>query len=356
MRHAVTALAAFGAAATLAACSSSGPHPNPSKAIPTVSSSSPSVIQHTTANSVLRVNAGVSVAPGASTVLTPDGGWQISSSPFGSSLTVGSKRYQAPVGYVIVPVAWLFTPPAPVTVGAGAATGPTSPSTVLGLDTAGGKYTLTRSATSAGSVLVTVPVKSATKLSTSVTFDKVVQQVDTAGHRVAGVGLAAVGQYDGLSNTGTGTCPPVASQFSGTGGQFSGTCGLVSISRSAWLSGKGWAGPGQMWVQVTGIVNPGTMSWTDTVAGKKVVTKYTVSGVLTGASLNNNQATSTDRRNSSYVMLFRAPSGTGSLTLKVNEILTGKATTPIKAPMSAPATQQASVVIVSALTFQKQSN
>ena len=351
---------------SLSACTdgSSGSHPSSAVDGSRVSASASgssvpagTVIQRTASGTVLPVSASVPVRSGSTSVITPDGSWEASTSAFGKTITLGKTAYTAPSGQVVVPVTWVFTPPSASTTGSGASSSvPDSPRTKITLVADGKSYTVTNNPTTSSASVVTIPAAAAKNMHIEFTFDGVKQTVSAAGVRVLGKAAQTDGLYDGLSTSGTGVCPVVANNFTGTGGAFTSTCGLVSVSRAAWLPEQGWAGKGQVWVSVTGIVNPGTMTWTDKIKKKTTVTKYNVTGALSGATLAGNQASDVQRNGSSYTMVFKASAGTGSMTLKVNEVLTGKATSDIKAPLTAPSTQKVSVQIVSALTFQKASH
>lgn len=343
----------------LAGCSGSSDTPKPTSKTNKVSTSTTpaKAVQNTETGKVLPIKVTIPVAGSAESVKTPDGGWRISPASFGPQVSYGGINYKAPTGSMIVPISWLYTPPAPSTSGEGAVSPvPSAPATKLSLVAGKKVYPLTTNPTTSGSVLVTIPAADVPAMKIAMSFDKVTQKVNSAGQRVLNVGIASDGLYDGLSNTGTGVCPSVSSQFTGLGGRFTGSCGLNSITRSAWLPGIGWAGNHQVWVQVTGIINPGAMTWTDKSGKKTITTKYDVKGSLTGATLSGNAATDVKQTGASYTLRFKATAGVGSMPLKINEVLTGKATTPIKAPMTAPTTQQVQVDIVSPLTFQKSTN
>lgn len=350
MKFRIGALVACAAMGTLSGCTSSSHHTTSTS---TSTVSGPSVIQHTSAFTALPLKNTAAISEVADKVRTPDGSWQISAGKPVTAMNDGGVRYTAASGYSLVPVTWLFTPNPPTYVGSNASGGPDGPTTALVLHAGAHPIALTSNPTTSGSTLVTMPTSAVSQAHLSVDFDHVSQIVSMEGRRDTRSAPETAALYDGIASLGTGQCPPVQSQFSSTGGQFSGTCGLSNVSRSAWLPGRGWAGKNQVWIQVTGVLNPGTMTWVDKVNNKDVVTHYTSTASLTGAMVGGSQAVSVNQQHNQYLMLFKAAANTGSMNLKVDEMFTGTANGDIKPPLSAPKNQSAAVEIVSSLSFQK---
>lgn len=350
LRAATLIACAAVASVSLSACS----HDDHKAVRPSATSSNgASVIQHTGAYTALPIKTTAPISVSAESVRTPDGSWQISMAKSSATYTDSGVTYTAPSGYVLVPVTWLYTPNPPTYVGSNASGGPDAPSTRLNLHAGSRSISVTPNPTTSGSALLTLAASSVSAANLSVDFDGVSQKVDASGVRDRRSSPKTDALYDSIASLGTGVCPEVRSQFSSTGGQFFGTCGLSNVSRAAWLPGRGWAGDHQVWIQVTGVLNPGTMTWVDKVDGKNVVTNYDSTASLTGAQVGGSQAVSVETKHNQYLMLFRAPANTGSMNLKVNELFTGSAKGDIKSGLSAPKNQSAAVEIVSSLSFQR---
>lgn len=264
-------------------------------------------------------------------VATPEGTWHFGLGKVASSVDGETMSYLTEGKNVLVPVAWSFTPPGGYSQAeqAGAVSQPDQ--TEIRLVAGGKPYLLTPDMTSSDAQIVAVPGAANQPLSLRVTYRDLTQTIDLRTGKVTGTERAA-GLYDGLSTSGSGTCPEISNGFtSGVGLQVRATCGIVAVTRASYRKGSGWAPAGTAWVTATVIVNPGSFVWHNP---DKTVSIYSTKVELTGASLGGKPSSSISRTGNSFNITFAAPAGKASMQLVLNQKLTG-ITTQVAPPQTA---------------------
>lgn len=298
---------------------------------------------------------------------TPDGSWSFYAdrSNVSSYLTGDTKAYYVSNGtytaadatstpsttrastsqsdFTLLPIGWTFTAPAP-TAGVDAPASSSASRTKIALLAGGRSIPLAGNLNGGGKAVVAIPANAVSGAVVQVTYAGLVQKYDPFTGRLLTTGAAA-GLYDNLSSVGTGSCPPIKSGFdSSTGVQINATCGIVSVTRSAYNPENGWAPTGTVWVTVVAILPNTTATYRLNGVDPAV---YKLTPKVTAAGLGGTKAWSATVTGQQTTLIFAAPARHASLALSMQVTYTGTTTDPRTvsptitvtpaAPTSAPA-------------------
>ena len=279
---------------------------------------------------------------------TPDGSWSFYAdrSNVSSYLTGDTKAYYVSNGtytaadatstpsttpaattqpdFTLLPIGWTFTAPAP-TAGVDAPASSSASRTKIALLAGGRSIPLAGNLNGGGKAVVAIPANAVSGAVVQVTYAGLVQKYDPFTGRLLTTGVAA-GLYDNLSSVGTGSCPPIKSGFdSSTGVQINATCGIVSVTRSAYNPENGWAPTGTVWVTVVAILPTTTATYRLSGVDPAV---YKLTPKVTAAGLGGTKAWSANVTGQQTTLLFAAPARHASLALSMQITYTGTTTDP----------------------------
>ena len=281
-------------------------------------------------------------------LFTPDGSWSFYAdrSNVSSYLTGDTKAYYVSNGtytaadvtstpsttrastsqsdFTLLPIGWTFTAPAP-TAGVDAPASSSASRTKITLLAGGRAIPLAGNLNGGGKAVVAIPANAVSGAVVQVTYAGLVQKYDPFTGRLLTTGVAA-GLYDNLSSVGTGSCPPIKSGFdSSTGVQINATCGIVSVTRSAYNPENGWAPMGTVWVTVVAILPTTTATYRLSGVDPAV---YKLTPKVTAAGLGGTKAWSANVTGQQTTLLFAAPARHASLALSLQVTYTGTTTDP----------------------------
>lgn len=321
-------LAALAITGSLAAC---GGDATPGKTVTVRVTPTPTLTSRTALLGVgdtVSYGQAIDMPADAAVLATPVGSLSFVTGASSSYLTTPTRNYAGMNGAVVLPVQWTFTPPAASSSAVGLSGMPSAATVRLVVD--GKTYSLGTSTGTSAAVALGLP-SGFKKVTATVTYGGLTQTVSLPGQKSTGTGYAA-SLTDGLSMTGTATCPAISNNYrsGAVGVQVLASCGIVAVNRYAYLPGSGWAGPGKTWVVVTMIVNPGSFSWHNPNGS---VTNYTVTHSVKAASLAGAGAT-VAKQNNQYTLTFAAPAGQASMPLAVSVPLSGTAIGPTSQPVA----------------------
>lgn len=307
---------ALAATAALAGCSSDKPKPAPT-ATKTVLSST-----ELAAGKVALTNSTVAVPSDAEPVITPNGSTTVAVGHATTTSVSGSSSLRAPAGTSLVPIAWSFKPTSS-SVDAGAK------KTSLVVSAGKKNWLISDDVASGGKVVIAVPNADLENLSPKVVFDNLPQSVDPKTAKVIKASNGAAAYYDGRKlDGGRSSCAPIRQGGSGVGLDFSATCGLVSIDRSPWLPGRGWAAANKQWVTIDAILVPGQMTFTN--ASKEKVSYPAITSKVSYAVVSGVPASKVTTKGAQSTIIAQTPVA-GTFTATVTESYTGTASGTIPA-------------------------